>query len=44
MMESWQQQEVRVKESRGAEEGPQRWKQPEGEDRTEIGSILSFNN
>ena len=35
MMERWQQQEVQVKERRWAEELPQRWKQPEGEDRTE---------
>ena len=36
MMNIWQQQEVRVKESRWAEEIPQRWKQPKGEDRTEM--------
>ena len=36
MMERWQQQEVRVKESRWAEEIPQRWKQTKGEDRTEM--------
>ena len=35
MMERWQNQEVRVKESRWAEEIPQRWNQPEGEGRTE---------
>ena len=35
-MERWQQQEVQVKESRWAEEIPQRWKQPKGEDRTEM--------
>ena len=32
MMERWQQQEVQVKESRWAEEVPQMWKQPNGED------------
>ena len=31
-----QQQEVQVKESRWVEEIPQRWKQPKGEDRTEM--------
>ena len=36
MMERWQHQEVQVKESRWAEEIPQRWKQPKGEDRTEM--------
>ena len=36
MMERMQQQEVQVKESRWAEEIPQRWRQPKGEDRTEI--------
>ena len=36
MMERWQNQEVRVKESRWAEEISQRWKQPEGEDRTDM--------
>ena len=30
------QQEVRIKESRWAEATPQRWKQPEGEDRIEM--------
>ena len=30
------QQVARVKESRWVEEVPQRWKQPEGEDRTEM--------
>ena len=35
-MERWQQQEVQVKESRCLEEIAQRWKQPEGEDRTEM--------
>ena len=35
MMEKWQQQEVHVKESRWAEEVPQRWKQPKGKDKTE---------
>ena len=35
-MERWQQQEVQVKESRCAEEIPQRWNQPKGEDRTEM--------
>ena len=34
MMERWQQQEVRVKESRWAQEISQRWQQPRGEDRT----------
>ena len=33
--ERWQHQEVQVKESRWVEEIPQRWRQPEGEDRTE---------
>ena len=32
MMDRWQNQEVQVKESRWAEEIPQRWKQPKGED------------
>ena len=36
MMERWQQQEVKVKESRWAEEILQRWTQPKGEDRTEM--------
>ena len=37
MMEKWQrQQEVRVEESRWAEEIPPRWKQPKSDDRTEI--------
>ena len=36
MMESLQHQEVQVKESRRAEEIPQKWKQPKGEDRTEM--------
>ena len=37
MMERWRQQEVQVKESRCAEEIPhRRWKQPKGEDRTEM--------
>ena len=36
MMERWQNQEVRVKESRWAEEISQRWKQSKGEDRTEM--------
>ena len=36
MMERWQHQEVQVKESRWAQESPQRWKQPKGEDRTEM--------
>ena len=36
MMTRWQQQEVQVKESRWAEEIPQRWTQPKGEDRTEM--------
>ena len=35
MMERWQQQEVQVKGSRWAEEFPQRWKQPKGEDWTD---------
>ena len=35
-MERWQHQEVQVKESRWAKESPQRRKQPEGEDRTEM--------
>ena len=35
-MERWQQQEVQVKKSRWAEEVPQRWKQPKGEDKTEM--------
>ena len=35
-MERWQQQEVKKKESRCLEEIAQRWKQPEGEDRTEM--------
>ena len=30
------QQEVQVKEYRLAEETPQRWRQPKGEDRTEM--------
>ena len=34
MMERLQFREVQVKESRWAEEIPQRWKQPKGEDRT----------
>ena len=33
------QQEVQVKESRWVEETPQRWKQPKGEDRTEMNKI-----
>ena len=38
MMERWQQQqEVQVKESGWAEEVPQRWKQPKGEDRDRKG-------
>ena len=36
MMERWQHQEVQVKESRWADETLQRWKQPKGEDRTEM--------
>ena len=36
MMERWQNQEVRVKESRWAEEISQRWKHPKIEDRTDI--------
>ena len=36
MMDRLQQQEVQVKESRWAEEIPQRWRQPKGEDRTEM--------
>ena len=36
MMERWQHQELPVKESRWAKESPQRWKQPKGEDRTEM--------
>ena len=36
MTERWQQQEVQVKESGCAEEISQRWKQPKGEDRTEM--------
>ena len=36
MMERMQQQEVQVKESRWAEEIAQRWRQPKGEDRTEM--------
>ena len=35
-MERWQNQEVRVKESRWAEDISQKWKQPEGEDRTDM--------
>ena len=35
-MERMQQHEVQVKESRWMEEIPQRWRQPEGEDRTEM--------
>ena len=36
MMERWQHQEVQVKESRWVKESPQRRKQPEGEDRSEM--------
>ena len=36
MTERWQHQNGQVKESRWAEESPQRWKQPKGEDRTEM--------
>ena len=36
MLKRLQQQEVQVKERRWAEEIPQRWKQPKGEDRTEM--------
>ena len=36
MMERMQQQQVQVKESRWMEEIPQRWRQPKGEDRTEM--------
>ena len=36
MMERMQQQEVQVKGNRWVEEIPQRWKQPNGEDRTEM--------
>ena len=36
MMDRWQNQEVQVKESTWTEEIPQRWKQPKGEDRTNL--------
>ena len=36
MMDRWQNLEVQVKESRWAEEIPQRWKQQKGEDRTKM--------
>ena len=36
MMERWQNQKVQVKEGRWAEEIPALWKQPKGEDRTEM--------
>ena len=36
MIERWQHQEVQVKESRRAEEIPQRWKKQKGEDRAEM--------
>ena len=36
MVERWQHHEVQVKESGWAEESPQRWKQPKGEDMTEM--------
>ena len=34
MMDRWQNQKVQMKESKWAEEIPQRWRQPQGEDRT----------
>ena len=36
IMERWQQQRFQAKEGRWVEEIPQRWKQPTGEDRTEM--------
>ena len=36
LVERWQRQEVQVKESRWAEESPQRCKQQKGEDRSEM--------
>ena len=36
MMDKWQHEEVQVKESGWAEEVSQRWKQPKGENRTEM--------
>ena len=36
MTERMQQQEVQMKETRWVDEIPQRWKQPKGENRTEI--------
>ena len=36
MMERWQQQEVQVKETRWAEEIPQRWSSQKEKDRTEM--------
>ena len=41
-MERWQQR-FQVKESKWAEEMPQRWKQPKREDRTKMNRCTSLN-